>query len=164
VRWRSGWAVCADAGGTAEQDERARGNRAMQQERPNSDIAAFAATGVSFAGTMMILVGAFEVINGIAAINNDTVIVRTKNYTFGLDLTAWGWIHVILGALIVLTGFALFSRKTWAVIAALALAMLSAINNFLYLPHYPFWSILVIAIDIWIIWSLTRPGVIARDD
>jgi hypothetical protein len=152
------------AAGTAELGERARGHRAMQQERPNSDIAAFAATGVSFAGTMMILVGAFQVINGIAAINNDTVIVRSRNYTFGLDLTAWGWIHVILGALVVFAGFALFSRKPWAVVAALVLAMLSAINNFFYLPHYPFWSILVIAIDIWIIWSLTRPGVMAGDD
>ena len=103
-------------------------------------------------------------INGIAAINNDIVIVRSKNYTFGLDLTAWGWIHVILGALVVFAGIALFSRKAWAVITALALAMLSAINNFFYLPHYPFWSILVIAIDIWIIWSLTRPGVIAADE
>lgn len=132
----------------------------MQQERPNSDMAAFAATGVSFAGTMMILVGAFQVINGIAALNNDTVIVRSKNYTFGLDLTAWGWIHVILGALIALVGFMLFSRRAWAVIAGIALVMLSAVNNFFYLPHYPYWSILVIAIDIWIIWALTRPGVI----
>ena len=136
----------------------------MGQPRPNSDMAAFAATGVSFAGSMMVLVGIFEVINGIAAINNDTVIVRSKNYTFGLDLTAWGWIHVILGALVVFAGIAVFSRKAWAVITALALAMLSAINNFFYLPHYPFWSILIIAIDVWIIWSLTRPGVIASDD
>jgi hypothetical protein len=136
----------------------------MAQPRPNSDMAAFAATGVSFAGSMLVLVGIFEVINGIAAINNDTVIVRSKNYTFGLDLTAWGWIHVIVGALMVFAGITLFSRKAWAVITAIALAMLSAINNFFYLPHYPFWSILIIAIDVWIIWSLTRPGVIASDD
>jgi len=135
----------------------------MQQDRPYSDRAAFAASGVSFAGTMLVLVGLFEVVNGIAAINNDTVLVRTRNYTFGLDLTAWGWIHVIIGAVMIFAGISIFSRKAWAVIFGLAMAMLSALNNFFYLPHYPFWSIVVIALDVFIIWSLTRPGVIGEE-
>src|SRR5262249_13604260 len=129
-------------------------------ERPDSDKAAFAASGGSFAGTMMGLVGLFEVFNGIAAINNDKVIVRADNYTYGLDLTTWGWVHLILGALMIFAGISLFSRKAWAVIVTLALSMLSALNNFFYLPHYPFWSILIIALNVFIIWILTRPAVI----
>jgi hypothetical protein len=128
-------------------------------ERPSGT----AVAGVSFAGTMLILVGAFQIINGIAAISNDQFYALTRHYFLSLDVSQWGWIHLILGILVALSGFALFSGKPWAAIVALALAMLSAINNFFFLPHYPFWSILIIAADVWIIWSLTRPGVLRMD-
>ena len=58
------------------------------------------------------------------------------------------------------TGWGLFSRSTWAGVTAIGLASLSAILNFFFIPYYPFWSILVIALDIWVIWALTRPGAI----
>jgi len=133
----------------------------MQYEEPRPSGTAVA--GVSFAGTMMILVGAFQIINGISAIDDDQFYALTRHYFLSLDVSQWGWIHLILGILVALSGFALFSGKTWAAIVALALAMLSAINNFFFLPHYPFWSIVIIAADVWIIWSLTRPGVIRMD-
>jgi uncharacterized membrane protein (DUF106 family) len=60
----------------------------------------------------------------------------------------------------VVTGFGLFSGSTWAGLTAIMLASLSAIVNFFFIPYYPFWSILVIALDIWVIWALTRPGAI----
>ena len=62
--------------------------------------------------------------------------------------------------LLVITGFGLFNRSAWAGYTAIFLAMLSAIANFFFIPYYPFWSILVIALDIWVIWALTRPGAI----
>ena len=73
-------------------------------------------------------------------------------------MTACGWIHLLLGIIIVITGFGLFSRQTWAGVTAIFLAMLSAVANFFFIPYYPFWSILIIALDIWVIWALTRPG------
>jgi hypothetical protein len=73
-------------------------------------------------------------------------------------VTGWGWIHLILGILLVVVGFALFSRKTWAGIVAIMLATLSAIANFFFIPYYPFWSILEIALAVWVIWAVTRPG------
>ena len=116
--------------------------------------------GVTFASTIMILVGIFEAFQGLAAIINDDFFVLTQNYAFDLDTSAWGWIHLLLGIVIVLAGFALWQRKTWASIVAIFLAMLSAIANFFFIPYYPFWSILMIALAVWVIWALTRPGVV----
>ncbi|GAA4206874.1 hypothetical protein GCM10022220_21370 [Actinocatenispora rupis] len=115
-----------------------------------------AMTGWVFAATMMIVVGVFQIIDGITAIFKDQFYVNVRNYTFSLDTTAWGWIHVALGALILLTGVFLMSGRTWAAVTGLVLASLSAINNFFFLPYYPLWAILVIAADVFVIWALAR--------
>jgi hypothetical protein len=119
----------------------------------------FATGGVIFAGVMMIVIGCFEAIAGLAAIIEDDLFVVGKDYIFSLDTTAWGWVHLLLGAVIVIAGFALFAGKVWAGVLAIVLASLSAIANFFYIPHYPAWSILIIALDVWVIWALTREGV-----
>jgi hypothetical protein len=127
------------------------------QTRP---VSGWAIGGITFAATMLLMTGIFQAINGLAAIFNDEFFVVTRRYTFDLDVTAWGWIHLILGLGMAAVGFALYSRVTWAGVAALVIAMLSAIDNFFFIPYYPFWSILLIALDVWIIWALTRPGAI----
>jgi hypothetical protein len=109
---------------------------------------------------MLILIGAFQVIAGLAAIIDDQFYVVARNYTFQFDTTAWGWIHLLLGVLLVATGFGLFARQTWAGVTAIVLVSLSAIANFFFIPYYPLWSIVVIALDVWVIWALTRPGAI----
>jgi hypothetical protein len=119
----------------------------------------WATGGVIFAGVMMIVIGAFQTIAGLAAIIEDDLFLVGKDYIFELDTTAWGWVHLLLGIVIVLAGFALFAGKVWAGTFAIVLATLSAIANFFYIPHYPAWSILIIALDIWVIWALTREGV-----
>ena len=85
---------------------------------------------------------------------------RRRYPVFDLDVTVWGWIHMLLGALVATTGWALLARKTWAGVMAIVLASLSAIANFFFIPYYPVWSIVVIALDIWVIWAVTRPGAI----
>ena len=75
-------------------------------------------------------------------------------------MTAWGWIHFLLGILLVITGWALFARKLWAAMAAIVLAMLSAIENFFFIPYYPWWALLIIALDVWVIWAVTRPDAV----
>jgi hypothetical protein len=115
--------------------------------------------GAIFAGVMMIIIGAFQSIAGLAAIVEDDLFVVGKDYIFSLDTTAWGWVHLALGIVILIAGFALFSGKVWAGTFAIVLATLSAIANFFYIPHYPFWSILIIALDVWVIWALTRADV-----
>jgi hypothetical protein len=119
----------------------------------------WAVSGLVFAASVLTLVGLFSVVTGLVAIIDDEFFVVTANYTFDFDTSAWGWIHLVLGALLTLTGFGLFSGSSWAGMTAIVLAMLSALANFFFIPYYPFWSILVIALNIWVIWSLTREGV-----
>jgi len=124
------------------------------------EVSSWALGGVAFAGCVLIMVGAFQIIAGLVAVFDDGFYVVAANYTFDLDPSAWGWIHLFLGILLLVTGSALLQRKAWAGVTAIMLAMLSAVANFFFIPYYPFWSILVIALDVWVIWALTRPGAI----
>jgi uncharacterized membrane protein len=120
----------------------------------------WAVGGTVFAATVLMLIGIFQAIAGLVAIFDDDFYVVTRNYTFDLDVTAWGWLHLLIGILLVIVAYGLFARSPWAGVTAIMLASLSAVANFFFIPYYPFWAILLIALDIWVIWSLTRPGVI----
>ena len=127
---------------------------------PPDEPSGWATSGLVFAGTILVLAGIFQALDGIVAIANDNFFIQTRHYTFNLDVTAWGWIHLILGILMFVIGLGLFSQATWSGVSAIVIAMLSAIANFFFIPHYPIWSLLVIGLDVWVIWALTRPGVI----
>jgi hypothetical protein len=107
-----------------------------------------------FAAAMMMVAGVWQALAGIAAIVNDQVYVATPQYIYRFDLTGWGWIHLLLGIVVAGTGFAVLKAMTWARIVGIALASLSLIANFLFLPHYPLWSLLIIALDVAVIWAL----------
>ena len=124
------------------------------------DISGWASGGIIFGATMLTIIGVFQAIAGFVAIVDDNFYVVAQNYTFDIDTSAWGWIHLLIGIGLLATGWALFSRQVWAGITAIMLATLSAIANFFFIPYYPFWAILVIALDVWLIWALTRPGAI----
>jgi hypothetical protein len=111
-----------------------------------------------FAATMMIMVGAFQAIAGLAALFNDTFYVVGQKWTFQLDVTTWGWIHLAFGALLITAGVFLFKGATWARWTAVVLAGVNAVANFMWLPYYPLWGVLVIALDVAIIWALTTHG------
>ena len=68
-------------------------------------VSGWAVGGITFAGTMLILIGMFQAIDGLVAIFNDDFFLVTQNYTFNLDTTAWGWIHLLLGIVMVLAGW-----------------------------------------------------------
>jgi hypothetical protein len=127
---------------------------------PETRVSGWAIGGLTFAATVLILIGTFQALSGIVAIFNDDFFVNVRNYTYNIDVTGWGWIHLILGILVALTGASLFAGKAWAGVTAIILAMLSAISNFFFIPYYPWWSVLIIALNIWVIWSLTRPDVL----
>jgi hypothetical protein len=114
---------------------------------------------VVFAGVMMILLGIFHALTGLTAILKDQFFVFTSNnYLISVDVTAWGWIHLIGGVVVALAGFYVFSGAAWARGIGILLAALSAIANFLFIPYYPLWSLLMIALDIFVIWALARHG------
>ncbi|MEU5889146.1 hypothetical protein ABZ835_20245 [Streptomyces sp. NPDC047461] len=113
------------------------------------------ATGLTaFAAVMLFLVGLLDLFRGIMAIAEDDIFVTTRNYVFEFDLTGWGWIHLALGVVAVLVSIGLLRTSTWARVLGVAIAGLVIIANFLSLPYYPVWSVVMIAISAFIIWAL----------
>ena len=118
---------------------------------------------ILFAAIMMIMVGVFQALQGIIAIFENEFYVATRNYLFQFDATTWGWIHLLVGLLVAFAGWGLLSGRTWARVVALTLAVLSAITNFLFVPYYPFWALLLITLDIFVIWAIAAHGGELRD-
>lgn len=114
--------------------------------------------GLIFAASIMVMLGIWQVIVGIAALVEDEFFVVAPNYTYEIDTTAWGWIHLILGAIVAITGFFLFTGAAWARVVGIVLAVLSAVANFFFLPYYPIWAIVIIAVDVFVIWALATAG------
>jgi hypothetical protein len=108
-----------------------------------------------FAGAALLTVGIFQFLEGVAAAAKDDVFVSTRNYVYEFDLTTWGWIHIVVGILVALVGGAILVGKKWALVAGVVIAMVSALMNFVWLPYYPAWAILIIAFDIAVIWALS---------
>jgi hypothetical protein len=131
-----------------------------EPQRGQQPVSGWAVGGVAFAATMMTLIGVFQALAGLVAIFDDSFYVVARNYTFDLDVTVWGWIHLVIGLAVFATGLGLFARRSWAGITALMLVMLSALSNFFFIPYYPLWALLVLGLDVWVIWALTRPGVL----
>jgi hypothetical protein len=118
-----------------------------------------AAVGLTiFAATIMIMVGSFQAIQGIVALANDTFYVVGQEYIFQFDVTTWGWIHLLIGALVATAGFFLFRGAVWARTVGVIVAGFSALVTFAWLPYYPVWSIIIITLDVFIIWALTVHG------
>ena len=113
---------------------------------------------VTFAAIMMIVVGIFGVFEGLAAIVKSGFYHVPPNYYISVNAKGWGWIHLIISIIVVLAGFALFQGALWARIVGIIMASLSAIANFLFIPVYPIWSLLIIAIDVIVIWALIAHG------
>ncbi|MEU8520334.1 hypothetical protein [Streptomyces sp. NBC_01216] len=112
----------------------------------------------TFAAIMLIIGGIMAIFQGIAAIAEDDVFVTTRNYTFTWSLTGWGWMHLIIGIIVTLAGFALFSGKLWARILGIAVAAVAMLANFTWLPYYPFWALVLIVVDGFVIWALCVGG------
>jgi len=108
-----------------------------------------------FAAVVLITVGAFQFLQGLAAVVQDDLFVITPNSIYELNLSVWGWIHLAFGVLLAVTGVFLLRDQRWARITGIALAGISAIANFLFIPTYPVWALLIIALDVAVIWALT---------
>jgi hypothetical protein len=109
-----------------------------------------------FAGVIMIIAGVFQAIEGLAGILNDEYLVVLPNYFLAFDITLWGWLHLLIGLALLAIGVSVLRGATWARVAGMVLAGISALLNFIWLPYSPWWSLLVIAIDILVIWALAN--------
>ncbi|SKB10227.1 DUF7144 family membrane protein [Aeromicrobium choanae] len=113
---------------------------------------------IAFAAVMMIIMGVFHVYMGIVALAKSEFYVKVPNYVLEVDASTWGWIHLVAGVIVVIAGFAIFSGKGWARGVGIALAAISMMLNFAFIPYYPIWALLVIALDVCIIWALVDRG------
>ena len=114
---------------------------------------------VAFASTMMILLGTFQAIQGFVAIFDDGYYgVTESGLVIEVDYTVWGWTHLLLGVLIVISGIGVLAGNLAARTVAVLLAGLSAIANLLFIAAYPVWSIVIITVDILVIYALTVHG------
>jgi hypothetical protein len=111
-----------------------------------------------FAAVMMIISGSLNAIYGLVAAVNDDWVVWTNRGDVFLDLTTWGWIHMVVGVIVALAGFGVLSGNALARTIGVLLAGISLIANFLFIPVYPLWALTVITIDALVIWALTAHG------
>lgn len=113
---------------------------------------------VYFAGFVLLLSGILQIISGISALLNSSFYTVVNGKVFLLDITTWGWVHLILGIIVVCTGTALFSGATWARVVAVILAVINLVTYFAFISAYPIWSITVMVLDIIVIYALTVHG------
>ncbi|MBF4479295.1 hypothetical protein SAMN02745947_02696 [Rhodococcus rhodochrous J3] len=127
----------------------------VHADREEMSIKQGLATGTSVgAAIIMTLIGALQLLQGIAAVAEDEVFVTGQEYLFTFDLTTWGWVHIVVGVVMVIVGIALISGATWARVSAMVIAALSILVNFMWLPYYPGWALAIIALDIVVIWAI----------
>ncbi|MGW0965527.1 DUF7144 family membrane protein [Streptomyces sp. NPDC002516] len=128
---------------------------------PPSGSSGWAAGGVTFAGVLMLVNGGLNILQGISAIAKDDVYARVNDYVYRINLTGWGWILLILGAIAAVTGWGILKDAKWARVTGIVLASLSMLFQFMFLPYAPIWSVILLAIDVFVIWALAtyRPDV-----
>jgi hypothetical protein len=114
---------------------------------------------VVFGGVMLMMVGGFQAIQGLVAIfRDDYYLVSRSGLLLTMDFTAWGWTHLIIGLIAVGTGIGVLVGQTWARVVGIIIAVLSALANLAFLPAYPIWSTIIIAMDVLVIYALAVHG------
>ncbi|MFE2095915.1 MULTISPECIES: hypothetical protein [unclassified Streptomyces] len=116
----------------------------------------------SFAGIMMMLSGPLSILMGAAGIAQDTLFTASR-YSYRFDLTAWGWIHLVLGVALVIAGLGVLTGQSWGRGAGVAVAAISLITQFMFVPYYPLWAIPMMTIDLLILFALTRVHIETSD-
>ncbi|HEX8973544.1 DUF7144 family membrane protein [Oryzihumus sp.] len=112
-----------------------------------------------FAGIMMMMVGAFQIIEALTALfNQNYLLVKSSGLVVHVNIAAWGWVHLLIGLVLVAAGFAVMAGRMWARIVGILTAGLSAIVNLAFIAAYPLWSITIITVDVLVIYALAVHG------
>lgn len=128
--------------------------RAQRREEPTAWVGM-----IIFGGIMMLMMGAFQIIEGLVALFNDEYYLVTRNgLIISFDYTAWGWTHLIIGLIAVCAGIGVLLGQMWARVVGIIIAVVSALANIAFLSAYPVWSTIVIATDVLVIYALTVHG------
>lgn len=122
---------------------------------PDEQVDAWALGSVIFAIAIMIMGGLFQMTMGLGVLLENGFFVSDSDYAYNFNPTIWGWLHLGGGALVLLAGFYVFTGATWARLVGIGAALLGAAIVFPAIPLYPFWALLIIAIDVVVIWALS---------
>src|SRR5690606_6383671 len=113
---------------------------------------------VFFAASMLVLIGAMQLVQGFGALFNPDFFVVTTEHIFAFNLTTWGWIHVILGIIALSSGIGLMTGARWARVVAMVITALAVLGSIVYITTFPFWSIFVLVIGGFVMYALTVHG------
>ena len=109
----------------------------------------------TFAGVMLVTVGVFQILEGIAALAKDDIFIVGVEYSYKVDVTTWGWVHLILGIIGIAVGLGVLAGQSWARVVGIILAVVGALANFAFIPYYPIWSLLIIGFYVLVMWALS---------
>jgi hypothetical protein len=109
---------------------------------------------IALASILLVLAGSLQFLTGLAVVFDDGFVTQPRHYAFKMEPSAWGWLHMGFGVVMMLSGLGLFSGNLIARAVACTVATLSALSNFIFLPDYPLWATTVIALDIAILWAV----------
>jgi hypothetical protein len=114
---------------------------------------------VAFAGVMLIMLGSFQIVQGLVALFDDGFyLVRPNGLVVDVDYNTWGWIHTVIGIVGVLAGIGLLAGNMAARVAGVVIAALSALVNLAFISAYPVWSTILIAFDVIVIYAIIVHG------
>lgn len=113
---------------------------------------------VWFTAILMVIIGVVDVIQGLVALFRQNIYVTGAERVLVFDLTSWGWVHLLVGVVVALAGFALFVGALWARVVAVLLVVLNALAQLTFLPVYPVWSIISITLCVLAIWAIVVHG------
>ncbi len=114
---------------------------------------------ILFGGITMIMLGAFQIIEGLVAVFKDGYyLVGQSHLLVQVDYTAWGWTHFGIGCAVAIIGVGVMTGAMWARVAGIAVAVISAIVNLAFIAAYPVWGVIIIALDVLVIYALAVHG------
>jgi hypothetical protein len=108
----------------------------------------------TFGGVVLLIGSAMGALQGLSAIANDDLYSEGSDYLYKFDMQVWGTVHLVIAALSAIVAVGVLARKSWGQMCGIIVAGLSVIGNFAFLPHYPLWSLTLIALDALVIWAL----------
>ena len=129
-------------------------DQSAPRSEPESRKGGWAGGLTVFAGVILIVVGVFQFFQGLAAIVKGSFYVVAPNNIYEFSVSGWGWIHLVLGIVLAVTGYFILAGQPWARAVGIGVSALSALANFLFIPYYPIWALILIALDVAVIWAL----------
>jgi hypothetical protein len=126
--------------------------------RPDTQVDGWTAGVALFAAVTMVIIGMFQAISAFAAILQNHIYTAVGDYVFKLDIAAWGWVHLLIGILVAVAGVFVYGGSLWARTVGIVMVSVSAVENFMFMPYYPIWSMLIVALDVLVIWALAAHG------